>query len=177
MKSLSLLALVGALMLGGCAATVQRPDAERAAPALNVAASQRVVMNVQLDPQHPQDAGWQAFRKEWLDITSEQATGRGHQFSVQEGQPKPTGQDGVLLVARINDYKHVGVGARVWLGAMTGNAFVDCKIEFRDLKTGRLYGERTYNTSSSAWHGVFAATTPKQIYAIADQALDELRRR
>ena len=60
---------------------------------------------------------------------------------------------------------------------MTGNAFIDAKIEFRDLKAGALYGERAYNTSSSAVHGVFAAVTPKQIYAIADETLAEIKRR
>jgi hypothetical protein len=47
----------------------------------------------------------------------------------------------------------------------------------RDLKAGTLYGERDYNTSSSALHGVFAAMTPKQIYAISDETLAEIKQR
>jgi hypothetical protein len=63
------------------------------------------------------------------------------------------------------------------LGVFTGNAYIDAKIEFRDLMAGTLYGERAYNTSSSAMHGVFAAMTPKQIYAIADETLAQIKQR
>ena len=34
----------------------------------------------------------------------------------------------------------------------------------------------TKGTSSSAWQGIFTATTPKQIYALADEIIGELRR-
>jgi hypothetical protein len=59
---------------------------------------------------------------------------------------------------------------------MTGNAFIDAKVEFRDLASGNLYGERSFNTTSSAWEGIFASTTPKQIYALADEIIGEIRR-
>jgi hypothetical protein len=178
MKTVSSLMLAAALALGGCAATVQKtgPLGFSSAPIqVPVASAKRVVLNVQLDPKHPADSGWQAFKKEWVDITQEQAVAQGLKFETQEGQPKPTGEAGVLLVVRVNDYRHVGVGQRLMLGIMTGNAFIDAKVEFRDLSTGASFGERSYNTSSSAGHGVFAAVTPKQIYAIADESLGEIK--
>ncbi len=140
------------------------------------AASKRLVLNMQLDPKHPKDSGWDSFKKEWFDITKEQATAQGVAFAAQEGEPKPTGEAGTLVVVRIADYKHVGVGARIFLGVMTGNAYIDAKAEFRDLSTGKPHGERQYNTSSSAWQGVFASVTPKQIYGLADQFLLEMKR-
>ncbi len=180
---------VCALTLGGCAATV-----DRTAPATNTAAGtaaapsqqqpsmkipaeagKRLVLNMQLDPKHVADANWPEFKKEWIDITKEQAAGKAMAFATQDGEAKGTGEPGTLVVVRINDYRHVTISKRVWLGVMTGNAFIDSKVEFRDLATGKLYGERAYNTSSSAWGGVFAAMTPKQIYALADEIIGEIK--
>jgi hypothetical protein len=172
--------VIAAALLAGCAATVQRTDpASVTAATVNIPSesTQRVVLSMQLDPRHPQDAGWKSFKQEWIDIMQERASEQGLKFAVQDGDPKPTGEAGTLMVVRVNDYRHVGIGSRIMLGIMTGNAFIDAKIEFRDLKVGTLYGEREYNTSSSAWHGVFAAVTPKQIYAIADETLAEIKRR
>lgn len=173
-------ALLAALALGGCAATVQRSaPAQATAQALSIPAEagKKVVLNLQLDPQHPRDDGWEAFRQEWVAITQEQAQAQGFEFSVQDGEPKPVGQDGTLLAVLVRDYRHVTIGKRMMLGIMSGNAYVDATIQFRSLKTGEVYGERTYNTSSSAWQGVFSAMTPKQLYAIADEALGEIKRR
>lgn len=171
------LVLAGAALLGGCAATVEKsgPLGVSSAP-INVPANvaKRMVLNLQLHPKLPADDGWAAFRKEWIDITREQATNAGVQLVEQEGAPRATGEAGVLVSVLVNDYRHVGVGKRMMLGIMSGNAFIDAKVEFRDLKTGTLFGERNYNTSSSAGHGVFAAVTPKQIYAIADETLAEI---
>ena len=81
------------------------------------------------------------------------------------------------MVVRVKDYEHVSIGARVALGILTGNAFIDAQVEFRDLQTGTLYGERSYNTSSRTAQRVFSAVTPKQIYAIADEILAAIKRR
>jgi hypothetical protein len=173
--------VIAAALLAGCAATVQRTDpvTGTAATAVSIPSesTERVVLSMQLDPRHPQDAGWKSFRQEWIDIMQERASAQGFKFAMQEGEPKPTAEAGTLMVVRVNDYRHVGIGSRIMFGIMTGNAFIDAKIEFRDLKAGALYGERAYNTSSSAMHGVFAAVTPKQIYAIADETLAEIKRR
>lgn len=180
--------VVAALLLGACASqpTTSAPTASTpAAPA--VAASQpsmqippasakRLVLNMQLASQHKQDSGWDSFKKEWHDITKEQATAQGVAFAMQDGEAQSTGEAGTLVVVKVKDYKHVTLGARIMLGIMTGNAYIDAQVEFRDLATGKLYGERTYNTTSSAWHGVFAAVTPKQIYTLADQLLLEMKR-
>lgn len=177
-RSLPVVFVVLAL-LGGCAATVQRSQIPESAPSMNIPAesARRVVLNMQLDPRHPQDSGWNDFKQEWIDITKQQSLAQGYEFAAQDGAPQPTGQAGTLMVVRIDDYRHVGVAARVMLGIMTGNAFIDAKVEFRDLQSGKLYGERSYNTSSSAMQGVFAPVTPKQIYALADEALAEIKRR
>jgi hypothetical protein len=139
-------------------------------------AGKRLVLNMQLDAkQAATDTGWPDFKKEWIDITKEQATGKGMAFTTQDGEAKATGEQGTLVVVRINDYRYVTVGKRMAFGIFTGNAYIDSKVEFRDLATGKLYGERAYNTSSSAWGGVFSAMTPKQIYALADEIIGEIK--
>ncbi len=177
---------VSALTLGGCAATVDRgapATSTAAAPAqqqpsmkIPAEAGKRLVLNMQLDPKlAATDTGWPDFKKEWIDITQEQATGKGMAFAAQNGEAKATGEQGTLVVVRINDYRYVTITKRVMLGIMSGNAYIDSKVEFRDLATGKLLGERTYNTTSSAWGGVFAAVTPKQIYALADEIIGEIK--
>ncbi len=172
--------VVVAALAAGCAATVQQTSPTGStAPSITIPAesAKQVVLSMHLDAKHAQDSGWKSFKQEWIDIMQERALAQGFKFAVQDGDPKPTGEAGVLMVVRVNDYKYVTVGQRMMLGILTGNAFIDAKIEFRDLKGGTLYGERAYNTTSSALHGVFAAVTPKQIYAIADETLSELKRR
>ncbi len=187
---------VAAVLLSGCASSVQRgetsssssgtptagatpntsPNASLPAFKIPAASSQKVVLSMQLEPPHTKDSGWQSFKQEWVDITKERATGQRMAFAAQDGDPKPTGEAGTLVVVRVKDYKHVGVAARVMLGIMAGSAFIESKVEYRDLGTGQLWGERTYNTSSSAWQGVFGSATPKQIYALADEILGEMKR-
>jgi hypothetical protein len=176
---------VSALTLGGCAATVERaapagstataPSQQQPSMKIPAEAGKRLVLNMQLDPKHATDTGWPDFKKEWVDITQEQATGKGMAFTTQDGEAKATGEQGTLVVVRINDYRYVSIAKRVMLGIMSGNAYIDSKVEFRDLATGKLYGERAYNTSSSAWGGVFSAMTPKQIYALADEIIGEIK--
>lgn len=140
------------------------------------ASAKRMVLNMQLAPQHPKSDGWTAFRQEWYDIGKEQAAAKQMAFATQDGDAKPTGEEGTLVVVKVADYKHVSQAARIMLGIMTGNSFINAKVEFRDLKTGALHGERSYDTSSSAWQGVFAPTTYKQIYALIDEFIVEIGR-
>jgi uncharacterized protein YceK len=178
---------VSVLALGGCAATVDRtapassttaaaPSQQQPSMKIPAQAGKRLVLNMQLDPKlAATDTGWPDFKKEWIDITQEQATGKGMAFTTQDGEAKASGEQGTLVVVRINDYRYVSIAKRVMLGIMSGNAYIDSKVEFRDLATGKLYGERAYNTSSSAWGGVFSAMTPKQIYALADEIIGEIK--
>jgi hypothetical protein len=68
-------------------------------------------------------------------------------------------------------------GARFGFGVMTGNAYIDAKIQFADLKSGRPFGERSYNTRSTAWQGIFSAMTEKQVQAIAAEIAREVKPR
>jgi hypothetical protein len=77
----------------------------------------------------------------------------------------------------VNDYRWVSTGARIGFGVFTGNAFVDAKIRFLDLKTGQPFGEQSINTSSSTMQGVFSAMTDKQLQAIAKEIVADINPR
>jgi hypothetical protein len=62
-------------------------------------------------------------------------------------------------------------------GIMTGNAYIDAQLQFRDLNDGKVLGQEAYNTTSSATQGIFSAVTPKQIYAIADEVIRDMKAR
>lgn len=194
MKILRLSTLAVCLVLGGCAATVQKGESTSAASPATAAASTtlappavavripaasaaRLVLNLSGSNVSTESKDWVAFKEEWRAIFQEQATAAGITFEWQEGDVRPLGQAGTLLSVQVNAYRFVGVGARIMFGIMTGNAFIDAKLRFSDLNDGAVFGEQAYNTSSTAWHGVFAAVTPKQIYAIADEVIRDMKAR
>ena len=114
------------------------------------------------------------FKGGWRASMKDQATGIGASFVPQEGDPKPTGQAGTLVVVDIMDYRYLSAGARIAFGMMTGNAYIKSTVQFRDLATGNMLGERTYDTSSTAWQGAFSAMTDKQVQAICKQIVGEV---
>ncbi len=71
-------------------------------------------------------------------------------FEVQKGEAHSSGETGTLLQVYVNDYRMVGIGSRIFFGVMTGNAYIDAKGTYSNLSDGAAFGERTYNTSSTA---------------------------
>jgi hypothetical protein len=164
------------LALTGCAATVV--NAPQAAP-LRISADggKAIVMNVTGSKVATESKDWEQLKGEWRAAMKTAATGIGASFSAQEGEPKPTGEAGTLVVVDIADYRYLSPGARYGFGIMTGNAFIKSKVQFRDLAAGDVFGERTYDTTSTAWQGIFSAMTEKQVQAICTQVVAEISRR
>jgi hypothetical protein len=117
---------------------------------------------------------WAAFQEEWRATFADHAKDAGVAFEVQKGEAHSSGEAGTLLQVYVNDYRMVGIGSRIFFGVMTGNAYIDAKGTYSNLSDGAAFGERTYNTSSSAWAGVFAKMTPQQVDAIATKVFGEL---
>jgi hypothetical protein len=170
------LALGLAAVIAGCAANVQKPAAT--AP-LNIEprASRNIVLNVSGSKAAAESADWEQMKGEWRAAFKSEATRTGAKLSFQEGEPKPTGEPGTLVAVFVNDYRYLSPGARFGFGVMTGNAYIDSKVRFLNLESGKSIGERVYNTSSSAWEGVFSAMTEKQVQAIAKETFDEIKPR
>lgn len=187
-RSLIAATMVATLFLAGCA--TQRTDnaaaqptakvEEAAAPAtprvrLPAAASRKVVL-VMTGPRNVVDAkDWAAFKQEWRDTFADHAKAAGASFVFAEDGAQPQREDGTLLQVTVNDYRMVGIGARIFLGAMTGNAYIDARVRFVNLRNGALFGEQQHNTRSSAWGGVFAKMTPQQVDAIATDVFQDIK--
>ena len=75
---------------------------------------------------------------------------------------------------KVNDFRYVSQAERYGLGVMTGNAFMDVEAEFLELPQLRPFATRKFQTSSSAWQGIFSAMTPKQVEAVAKEIVNEV---
>jgi hypothetical protein len=112
----------------------------------------------------------------WRQAIKQEASAIGARYSAQEGEAKSTGEAGTLLVVDVEDFRYLSAGTRFGFGIMTGNAFVKAHVTYKDLKTGDVWGRREYDTSSTAWQGIFSAMTEKQIGAISKEIVGELNR-
>lgn len=184
MKNFTLMVILGAALLSGCAATKQNEQSSQAtasdAPVRQAvpipAASAKKLVLVMTGAKTSTDAkDWSSFKEEWRATFADHAKDAGIAFSLHDGDMRPQGEMGTLLSVNVNDYRMVGIGARIFFGAMTGNAYIDAKATFSDLKTGKPFGTQDFNTSSSAWHGVFGKMTPQQVDAIATEVFRELK--
>ena len=152
------------------------PVAPSAQPvAVPAASARKVVLNLTGPKAVVEAKDWSSFKDEWRATFADHAKTAGIAFEVQQGEARTTGEAGTLLNVYVNDYRMVGIGARIFLGVMTGNAYIDAKVTFSDLSAGSGFGDRAYNTSSSAWAGVFGKMTPQQVDAIASQVFEELK--
>ena len=176
--------LAGALVLAlaGCASNGARDSSQSPHPVLSQApvaipeaSAKHLVLNMTGSDFVTNAKDWPKFQKEWRDNFAEYAKIDGITFETQDGEGKATGQAGTLLKVYVNDYRFVGIGSRIMFGVMTGNAYIDAKATFCDLNDGKEIGERSYNTSSTAWAGVFATMTPAQVDAIGHDVFTELK--
>ena len=178
--------LVAIAVLGGCATKVdkgvQSPSASATAPrapsqpiTVPAVAAKKVVLAMSGPKSVIEARDWAGFKEEWRATFADHAKEAGIAFSMQADGARPAATDGTLLNVYVNDYRMVGIGARIFLGVMTGNAYIDAKVQFSNLNSGEAFGTQTYNTSSSAWEGVFGKMTPQQVDAIASEVFAEIK--
>jgi hypothetical protein len=176
MQLRSALLLASFVLLTGCAATVKRPSSDVAMAPLPPSAASKLVLNVSGTKPSLEASDWAAFKQEWQENFLEQAKIAGVPFEMQDGAPRATGEEGTLLFVYVDDYRFLRPGTRYALGVLGGNAYIESKLTFRNLKTGEVFGAKSANTSSSAWEGIFSAMTNKQVEAIAVDVYGELRK-
>jgi hypothetical protein len=163
----------GTLVLGGCAATVVK---ESTSSSLGVPPEARkaIVLNITGSSNSTTAKDWESFRGEWRDAMKDAAAAAGVGYSFQDGEAKATGEAGTLVAVYVDDYRYLSTGLRFAVGIMAGNAYVESKARFVDLKSGTVFGERTYNTTSHTIEGVFSAMTRKQLEAICKEVLADM---
>ncbi|MET0290827.1 MAG: hypothetical protein ABW136_00590 [Steroidobacteraceae bacterium] len=156
------------IALTGCAASVKRPDGGGSdAPLVaSVAASNRLYVTMTGPEKVTNAKDWNEFRGVWKDAAKEVADAEKIGFTVLDGETVPQDAPAVHAKLYVHDYRYLSTGARYGLGVMTGNAYMNVDAEFIELPSGKSLGRRTYNTSSTAWQGVFSAMTSKQVEAV-----------
>lgn len=175
----SFTALLVSTALAGCAATVKKGGSDASTPVrVPAESSSKLVLAVSGPATVTGSADWEGFRDEWREAFTEQARLAGIAFRMQPaGEARPTGEAGTLVQVRIKDYRFMRPGMRYGVGIYGGNAFIESRISFLDLKTGRSFGEQDYNTSSTAWQGIFSAVSNKQTQAIAADVVGQMKAR
>jgi hypothetical protein len=163
------------LMAAGCASTVQKSGQSAPLP-VGAAAANSIVLNMTGSTAATTAKDWNDFKRLWREACTQEAAAVGAVFVMQDGPPKPTGDSGALVIVDIADYRYVSTGARVMLGVMTGNAYINAQVTFRDLKSGDVRANKNYDTTSSAWQGVFSGMTTKQVRAMCREIVGEILR-
>jgi hypothetical protein len=118
---------------------------------------------------------WPEMKREWRETLAEHAKGAGVTYTFADTAPTSSAEEGTLLLVTVADYRIVGIGMRIMFGIMTGNAFIDAQVVYTNLRDGSKFGEQQYNTSSSAWGGIFAKVTPQQVDQIATSIFAQLK--
>ena len=118
---------------------------------------------------------WPSFKKEWNDTLSDYAKEAGMSFSMVDQMPAPSADNGTVLAVHVADYRMVGMGARIFFGAMTGKAYIDARVNFIDLKTGETFGGQDIDSSSNfmGWDNM----TPQQVDAIGKQVFRAIKQK
>lgn len=169
---LSLSSVIAISMLSGCAASVKSGGTETLT--IQESAKQNLVVNFQGNSKVQQNEDWPRLKQEWNEALQNEATRAG--YSLAETQAlSPSGKDGVGIKINVTNFRYLTPGARYGAGVMVGNAWVNSSADYSDLKSGRLIGTRTYDTSSSAWEGVMSAMTKEQVEAIAQQIISDIK--
>lgn len=184
MRNVLAVCLSSTLVLAGCAtapgdsstSATAAPPPRIAPPVAIPPAAARKVLLAMTGPKHVVEArDWGEFKREWRETFADHAREAGIAYTFSDSEPKPTGEDGTLLLVDVADYRIVGIGSRIMFGIMTGNAFIDARIRFVSLRDGATFGEQQYNTISSAGSGIFARVTPQQVNQIAGNVFMDLK--
>ncbi|WP_260961870.1 hypothetical protein [Pseudomonas citri] len=170
--SIALSCAVAISTLSGCAASVKSGGTE--ALVIQESAKQNLVVNFQGNSKVLQNEDWPRLKQEWNEALQAEATRAG--YSLTETQASSLqGKDGVGIKINVTNFRYLTPGARYGAGVMVGNAWVNSSADYSDLKSGQLIGTRTYDTSSSAWEGVMSAMTQKQVQAISQQIISDIK--
>jgi len=161
----------------GCAAPVIKSSPDAQPLGVPAESAKHIVLNITGSKVATESKDWDGFKGLWNEAMKKEAAGAGRRLTIQEGNTKPASEPGTLVVVYINDYRWVSAGARFAVGIMTGNAYVDSKVSFVDLQSGKKFGDRSYNTSSSAGEGIFSAMTDTQVAAICKEIVAEIQPR
>jgi uncharacterized lipoprotein YajG len=161
------------VMLTGCASTVTTTGKSHdfSTSSMN---TKKIVMTVKGGDDITKNKDWEQMRQEWSTQMTEVARNAGINFEFSNSDIESNKDTGTLIAININDYRYVSLGARIAVGIMTGNAWLNVDVDYRDLNTGNLLSSSNYQTKSTAWEGAFSAMTEKQIESVCNVIAKEI---
>lgn len=161
-------------LLAGCAATVERKDTSFSPLVLSSEARKSLVLVIKGSSVSATSEDWEGIQEELRSAMLEAGKVVNLPVKVEaqipEGLEKPT----TIVVATVQDYRIVSGGSRFMLGSLIGNAFVEMDVAFLEAPENKSAGDRKYSTRSSGGHGIFAATTARQLEAISNEIVREV---
>ena len=169
---ISLSCAVAVSLLSGCAASVKSGGTE--ALTIEESAKKNLVVDIQGNGKVRQNDDWIRLRQEWNEALKNEADRAGYHLT-ESHVANPAEKEGVGIKINVTNFRYLTPGSRYAAGVMVGNAWINSSADYSDLKSGRLIGTRTYDTSSSAWEGVMSAMTQEQVEAIAQQIISDIK--
>jgi len=161
-----------AFALSGCAASVKKSNHETLS--VYTDAKQEIIFSVSGSEWVESNPEWLKFRAAWLTAMRSEATRVGIKYSDIGKAKRLAPYPATVVAVDVSNFRYVSKDERYGLGVMIGNAWVNSKVTFSDWQTSEQYAARTYDTSSSAWEGVFSAMTKEQIQAISREIVSEI---
>jgi hypothetical protein len=172
-RTFALTTCAAALVLAGCATTVNQTSAPGAstasAPAsLQIpAASGAIAVVLVASAEMKKSGDWKSFTDEWQSALPEAAKELKTSSSLAENEAAIAPGSARLIRVKVNDFRYISTAKRFMLGIMAGNAFMDLDVEYVQLPSMQVLGSKKINTSSSAWEGIFSGVTPRQVAAVS----------
>ena len=177
-KRLALALAVASLV--GCAAKVTQTSTSPSKPGTTSIATQKVqapagalVAVVTGSPSVLSNGDWQDFLKQWQASLANSARTAKLPFHFAKDEAAIPANASILVRLTVNDFRYVSTGKRFALGVMAGNASMDVDAQYIELPANKPFGSKKFNTTSSAWEGIFSAVTPKQVQTVSELIVNE----
>lgn len=158
--------------LVGCAATVTQSPAAASSPSATTpraqALSGALVAVVSGSQAVRSNADWPSLVEEWKESLAESAKTAKIPFVFAKDEAAIPSNASILVRLTVNDFKYVSTAKRYVLGVLVGNAYMDVNAQYIELPSNKSFGAKNFNTSSSAWEGIFSAVTPKQVRTVSE---------
>jgi hypothetical protein len=174
-KMIRTMVLSLALVLSGCAATVNKSGPPQPPLTVEASAAKSIALQVQAAPGMPAAGHWETLKADWKDGIAIAAGNSGKRVSWVEGDASLGSEPAVLVVVKVRNYVYMTPESRIGMGVFAGNAHVNAEVEFYELPARKLLGTRVYGSSTSAMEGIFSATTRQQVLAISKEIVAEVR--
>lgn len=169
--------------LVGCAATVTQTKPTSSTPSTSSSAvstakpiaepraqapAGALVVVVTGSPAAQSNGDWSSFLEEWESSLTDSAAAAKTPLVFAKDETAIPSNASVLIRLTVNDFKYVSTTKRFMLGIMAGNASMDVDALYIELPSNKTLGSKKFNTSSSAWEGIFSAVTPKQVRTVSE---------